>query len=89
MLLGLVSNKKVVYITDPQVAKVFRNFKFRARDLPLSARISVCFYVNKVSIVPAKLIQMTFGHSVQSLGSYLSEDIGLRVRTLSDFEMIS
>jgi hypothetical protein len=41
MLLGHVSNKKVVYIAGPQVAKVFRNFKLRARELPLSARISV------------------------------------------------
>jgi hypothetical protein len=41
MILGLVSNKKLVYIAGPQVAKVFRNFKFRARGLPLSARISV------------------------------------------------
>jgi hypothetical protein len=40
MLLGLVSNKKVVYIAGPQVAKVFRNFKFKATELPLSARIS-------------------------------------------------
>jgi hypothetical protein len=41
MLLGLVSNKKVVYIAGPQVAKVFRNFKFRATELSLFARISV------------------------------------------------